>query len=95
MSMADKAARPRRVMQNDQLDTLLRLRRDFAVLPDGMGNERWCTRMRAANVKTSEEQSEEEKDKRLIRDMSKGVNGIEFAAEELAKVIRGWMNQDD
>jgi hypothetical protein len=93
--MSDRVARPRQVKQSEKLDVLKRTKREFAVTPYALNSNRWSGRLRSATLKNVEEENEEAKGKRLIRDASRSIKGIEFPAEELAKIIRGWMAQDE
>jgi len=89
--MKRRAAQPRRVTQSETLDRLLRLKRDFAVVPFGYDNEKNKKRRSAAIRRESAEQER----KQLIRDADQSIKGLNFPAEEMAKIMRSWMRQDD
>lgn len=89
--MIKKVAKPRHITFSETLDRFLRTKRDFAVRPFGFAEERWAGQRISSG---SKEATRTQEHKRLIHDVSEGVKGIEFAAEEMAKVIRGWMAQD-
>ncbi|MFH1537439.1 MAG: hypothetical protein ABIH66_00675 [bacterium] len=91
--MIKRAAKPRHINFSESLDRFLRTKRNFAVRPCGVSEERWADQRISSNL--SEEVAKEQEQKRLIHDVSEGVKGIQFAAEEMAKVIRGWMAQDE
>ncbi len=91
--MERRAALPRRVTHSETLDRLIRLKRDFAVLPFGADGDKLKNRKSFAARKRAE--SEQEEKKRLIREMDSGIKGLDFPAEELAKIIRSWMRQDE
>lgn len=71
----------------------MRLKRNFAVRPFGFDEEQWAGQRISSHP--SEKEATEKEHKKLIHEVSEGVKGIEFAAEEMAKVIRGWMAQDE
>lgn len=89
-SMSDRAARPRRVQHSEKLDRLNRLRWDFAVVPYAFNDDKW-DRMRVAAAPSFQKQSQEQQHKRMIKEVETGVKGLNFPAEEMAKIIRGWM----
>lgn len=90
--MLSKAAKPRRVTYSESLNRFVRLKKNFAVKPFGSGNDKWDAQ-RVLAIPPPE--AVQENQKRLIRDVNEGVAGLGFAAEEFAKIIRGWMAQDD
>ncbi|MFA6451166.1 MAG: hypothetical protein WCX65_16940 [bacterium] len=89
--MERRASLPRRVKHSETLDRLIRLRRDFAVVPFGTDSKKW----ESGAVKRRKAESEQEEHKRLIREADTSIKGINFPAEEMAKIIRSWMRQDD
>jgi hypothetical protein len=89
--MENRAALPRRVKHSDKLDLLIRLRRDFAVIPYGADSKKW----QSGAVRRRKAESDQEEHKRLIREADSSIKGINFPAEEMAKIIRSWMRQDD
>ena len=93
--MADKAARPFQVAKSDKLETLKRMKRDFAVRPYALSSGKWHYRLVTSAAKHDTRDTEEAREKKLIRDATKGIKGVEFPAAELAKIIRGWMAQDE
>ena len=92
--MIDKAAKPKRVLHSEKLDRLMRLKMDFACRPVGYGNERWSN-LRVAGSPILQKRASEAEHKRMIKEVQTGVHGLEFPAEEMAKIIRGWMASDD
>ncbi len=91
--MERRAALPRRVTHSETLDRLIRLKRDFAVLPFGADSDKWKNKKYAAARKRAGNEQEEKK--RLIREMDNSIKGLDFPAEEMAKIIRSWMKQDE
>ena len=89
--MDNKAARPRRVKRNDQLDVLDRLKRNFAVRPFAFDNDQWEDK----RIAKAQRASEEGRKKHLIREVDDKIKGIAFPAKEMAMIIRSWMKQDD
>ena len=92
--MADRAAKPRKVTHSEKLDRLHRLKMDFAVKPFSADNERWAP-MRVSESAAIGKVVQEKEHKRMIREVDKGVKGLDFPAEEMAKILRGWMASDD
>ena len=90
--MERRAALPRRVKHSETLDRLIRLKRDFAVMPFGADNDKWVNKMLSRKHHAV---SEQEEHKRLIREADSSIKGINFPAEEMAKIIRSWMKQDE
>ncbi len=90
--MEKRAAKPRRVTHSETLDRLIRLKRDFAVVPFGAEKEKWQKNML---VRKRHAVSEQEEHKRLIREVDTSIKGIDFPAEEMAKIIRSWMKSDE
>lgn len=88
--MERRAALPRRVHHSESLDRLIRLKRDFAVLPFGADIKK--LEMRRTDVRKRSEKSDH---KRLIREADKSIKGIDFPAAEMAMIIRSWMKQDE
>jgi len=64
---------------------------DFAVVPYGMSSKKWDKRRLSKQTM----QTEEEERKKLIHEADTSIKGINFPAEEMAKVIRSWMKQDE
>lgn len=89
--MERRAALPRRVHHSESLDRLIRLKRDFAVLPFGADVRKWETRRTDVTRKRSGQSDH----KRLIREAEKSIKGIDFPAAEMAMIIRSWMKQDE
>lgn len=86
-----KAASPRKMVQSESVERLIRTNRNFAIRPYLSQSERW------SDVKMSKvlRKTEDGKRKKLIKDMDSSVHGTDFAAQEMAKVIRSWMSQED
>ena len=92
--MPERVAKPRRIDRSEKLDRLLRLKMDFACRPVGYGNDRWAN-LRVASSPILQKRASEAEHKRLIREVQTDVKGLEFPAEEMAKIIRGWMASDE
>jgi hypothetical protein len=92
--MSDKAAKTRHVKHSEKMDRLQRLNKDFAIKPFAHDNERWDS-LRIAGGPVLMKKMKEHEHKRMIKEVQQGVKGLEFPAEEMAKIIRGWMAQDD
>ena len=90
--MERRVALPRRIKHSETLDRLIRLKRDFAVLPFGADNDKWKDKMMSRKHHTV---SAADEHKRLIREADTSIKGIDFPAEEMAKIIRSWMKQDE
>ena len=91
--MNDRAAQPRRVQHSEKLERLNRLRREYAILPFAFNDDKWA-RLRVSAASSFAEKSMEEQHKRVIREVETGVKGLNFPAEEMAKIIRGWMTEE-
>ena len=91
--MSDRAAKPRRVFHSEKLERLNRLRWEYAVVPYAFNDAKW-DRMRVAAAPSFTEKTMEEQHKRMIKEVDVGVKGLNFPAEEMAKIIRGWMTDD-
>jgi hypothetical protein len=89
--MKHRAALPRNVKHSDTLERLIRLRRDFAVLPFGADNEKF----QSHSIKRRKAENAQEEHQRLMREADNSIKGVNFPAEEMAKVIRSWMRQDE
>ena len=87
--MKRRAAMPRHVKHSETLERLIRLRRDFAVLPYGADSEKW----KSGAIRRRQAVDAKEEHKRLIREADTSIKGIDFPAEEMAKIIRSWMRQ--
>ena len=89
--MKNRAAIPRHVKHSETLDRLVRLKRDFAVLPFGADSDKW----KGMSARKRHVENAQEEHKRLIREADTSIKGIDFPAEEMAKIIRSWMRQDE
>ena len=83
--MKRRAALPRSVKHSETLERLIRLRRDFAVLPYGADSDKWKSSVRRKHVEDAQEEH-----KRLIREADTGIKGIEFPAEVMAIAVSPW-----
>ncbi len=88
--MPQKAALARKVSYSEKLNVLLRQKKDFAVRPFGFSGEKWQECMISPYQTVTDSTTK----KQMIRDLSKDINGIEFPAEEMAKVISTMIRKD-
>ncbi len=86
-----KAANPRKMAQSESVERLVRTKRNFAIRPYLSKSDRWSD-MRVSKVLRKTEDGQR---KKLIKDMDGSIHGTEFAAQEMAKIIRSWMSQED
>ncbi|MEW6201161.1 MAG: hypothetical protein AB1546_04245 [bacterium] len=94
--MTTRAAKPKRIHHSDSLDRFVRLKRNYAVRPPGYDEERWSQyKVIARQQEESEEEKAQEKEKRMIREVEKGVKGLQFSGEEMARIIRSWISEGE
>lgn len=86
-----KAAAPRKMANSESVERLIKLKKNFAIRPYLSQSERWED-MKVARTMTRTKDGER---KKLIRDMDNNIKGVDFAAQEMAKIIRSWMSQEE
>ncbi|MEW5944684.1 MAG: hypothetical protein AB1742_00660 [bacterium] len=91
--MSYRAGKPKHVSFSESLDRLIRTRRNFAVRPFGFDNKKWEKHLLSSNVAPRQKETQEEK--KMIRETAQGVKGLDFPAEEMAKIIRSWIARDE
>ena len=91
--MTSHAGRPKHIKYNEFLSRFIRLKRNFAVRPYGYDEKRWAEQRIA--IKSPKEHSEEERKKHHIREVEKGVKGLNFPADEMARVIHSWIASEE
>ena len=93
--MTSRAAKPKNINHSESLDRFVRLKRNFAVRPPGYDEERWSQYKVIARQQEESEEKTKEEGKHPIRKAEKGVKGLQFSGEEMARIIRSWIAEGE